>query len=189
MNINYDELKKQALVRALGLEKYVYIRENYNKCNVSENEEFQKTFNAFYRVRRDEKWRKKFYKYFEKVKNNPNIEFTTIVKDLLLETGNIEASFASKLLSTINPNMPIWDQYVLKNLNLRVKGKTKGERLVSTFEVYHCIMLKENKLLKDKNINEEIIKFKAEFKEYKISNIKVLDYLLWNNRDDEESNI
>ena len=118
MNINYDEFKKQALIRSLGLEKYNYIRENLHKCGVSKDEKFQKTFNAFYRVRRDEEGRNKFYDYFEEKKNISNITFETIIKDIFLRTGNIEASFSSKLLSTINPDMPIWDQYVLKNLDL-----------------------------------------------------------------------
>ena len=34
------------------------------------------------------------------------------------EIGNIEASFSSKMIATIDPNMPIWDRYVMQNLCL-----------------------------------------------------------------------
>ena len=37
----------------------------------------------------------------------------------------IEASFSSKMLATINADMPIWDRYVVQNLCLDLKGKTK----------------------------------------------------------------
>ena len=42
-------------------------------------------------------------------------------------TGNIEASFSSKMLATINTDMPIWDCYVVQNLCLNMKGKTKED--------------------------------------------------------------
>ena len=125
MKYSFKEFQRQAVIRFLALDKYKYIKENLYKCDVSKDPVFQKKFNSFYRVRRDEKWRKKFYNYFEKNKNNTNIGFETILKDLLLETGNIEASFSSKMLSLINNDMPIWDQYVLKNMGLEVKGNSK----------------------------------------------------------------
>lgn len=185
MAINYKKFKRQTIIRALELEKYKYIMDNLYKCNVGNDEKFQKTFNAFYRVRRDEKWRKKFYEYFESIKNFQNITFETIVKDLLIRTGNIEASFSSKLLSTINPNMPIWDQYVLKNLDLEVEGTDKTERMLNTIEVYNEIVRKENEMLKGNEIKTEISKFQEEFKEYKLTDRKALDYLLWNSRGEE----
>lgn len=186
MKYNFKDFQRQAVIRFLALEKYNYIREELYKCDVSKDEIFQKRFNSFFRVRRNETWRKKFYKYFEKNKNNTNITFDIIVKDLLLETGNIEASFSSKLLSTINPNMPIWDQYVLKNLGLEVEGKDKQERLDSTIKVYNDIIRIENDMLKQQDVKEAVRELKEEFKEYNLSDIKALDYLLWNSRDDED---
>lgn len=125
MDYSFKKFQKNAIIRFLALDKYNYIKENINKCDVSSNLEFQKRFNAFYRVRRDAKWRKLFYTYFESIKNKKNITFDEILDYMYKETGNIEASFCSKLLSTINPNMPIWDQYVLKNLNLEVPPPPK----------------------------------------------------------------
>ena len=36
---------------------------------------------------------------------------------LYVETGNIEASFSSKMIATIDSDKPIWDQYVLQNMS------------------------------------------------------------------------
>ena len=185
MIINYENFKRKIIIKALELEKYKYIIDHLYKCDVSKDEKFQKTFNAFYKVRRDEEWRKEFYEYFESIKNFQNITFETIAKDLLIRTGNIESSFSSKLLSTINPNMPIWDQYVLKNLDLKVEGVNKTERLLNAINIYDEIIKKENKMLKEEKVKEEINKLKEEFKEYNLSDIKALDYLLWNSRGED----
>ena len=187
MNYSYKEFQRQSIIRFLSLDKYDYIKENVYKCDVSKDEAFQKKFNSFYRVRRDAKWRRKFYSYFEKNKKNTNLSFEIILKDLLLETGNLEASFSSKLLSTINPNMPIWDQYVLKNLGLKVKGQTKDERLVSIIKTYEEITRIENDMLNKADIKKAVKELQEEFKEYHLSDIKALDYILWNSREDDET--
>ena len=66
MKYNFKEFQRQAVIRFLALEKYNYIRKELYNCDVSKDEMFQKRFNSFFRVRRNETWRKKFYKYFEK---------------------------------------------------------------------------------------------------------------------------
>ena len=182
MDYSFESFQKNSIIRFLALDKYNYIKENIYKCNVSKDKEFQTRFNAFYRVRRDEQWREIFYEYFEKVKNDKDITFDEILDYMYNKTGNIEASFCSKLLSTINPNMPIWDQYVLKNLNLEVFGNTKEERLNNTKTIYKKIIEIENNKLKDSNIQKAIKDFKNYFSEYNLSDIKILDYILWNNR-------
>ena len=133
-------------------------------------------------VRRDEAWRKIFYDYFEKIKFYKKITFEEILKYLYKKTGIIEASFSSKLPAVINPNMPIQDQYILNNLNLKVEGYTKEERLNNTIKVYDEIINIENKLLNKKDIKQAILSFKKEFKEYNLTDMKILDYFIWNNR-------
>lgn len=182
MNYSFKIFQKNAVIRFLALDKYNYIKENIYKCDISKDGEFQKVFNAFYRVRRDEKWRKVFYTYFESIKDKKNITLEEIVSYMYKKTGNIEASFCSKLLSTINPDMPIWDQYVLANLDLDVKGKTKVEKLKDTIAVYNKIIEIEKNKLKQKDIQQAIKDFKEYFPEYNLSDIKILDYILWNSR-------
>lgn len=182
MDYSFKKFKKTAIIRFLALDKYKYLRDNLYKCDVSTAIYYQKRFDAFYRVRRDEKWKNIFFNYFESVKNNKSIKFEEIIKYLYKETGNIEASFSSKMLVTINPNMPIWGQYILSNLNLNVEGKTKKEKLENTIKTYYKIVEIENDKLKEKDIKQTIEDFKDYFSEYNLSDIKILDYILWNNR-------
>lgn len=182
MDYSFKNFQKNAVIRFLALDKYNYIKENIYKCDIINDVEFQTKFNAFYRVRRDDKWRKEFYTYYESIKNKKDISFEEILNFMYNKTGNIEASFCSKLLSTINPNMPIWDQFVLANLDLEVKGKTKYEKLKDTIAVYNKIIEIENDKLKQKDIQQAIKDFKEYFPEYNLSDIKILDYILWNSR-------
>ena len=101
------------------------------------------------------------------------------------EGHNIEASFSSKLLATINPNMPIWDQYVLKNLKIKIVKEEN--RLLSVIKTYEKIIHKEQELLKREDVKIAIKKLQDEFKEYELSDIKALDYILWNSRDLEDN--
>lgn len=182
MNYSFNNFKKTAIIRYLSLDKYKYLKEHLYKCDVSSAKYYQKRFNAFYRVRRDEKWRTIFYNYFESIKNDKCIKFEDILLYLYDKTGNIEASFSSKMLATINPNMPIWDQYVLSNLDLEVKGNNKKEKLKNTIDIYYQIVKIEKDKLKDNEIQKAVTEFKEYFSEYNLSDIKILDYILWNSR-------
>ena len=187
MDYNFITFQKQAIKRFLALDKYKYIRDNLYKCNVSTNKEFQTVFDSFFRVRRDKTWRNIFFTYFQEAKNIDNIRFEDILKYIYENTKDhcIEPSFSSKMLSTINPNMPIWDQFVLENLELKVDGKTKEERLQNTIDTYYKIVKKENEMLEEKEIQESIQLFRNYFKEYDLSDIKILDYLIWNTRKED----
>lgn len=182
MEYSFYKFEKNAIERFLALDKYKYIIEEKNKCNISTNKEYQKTFNRFFMIRRDERWRKIYYTYFEQIKNKKDITFQEIIKYLYNKTGNIEASFSSKMLAIINPNMPIWDQYIISNLELKVEGKDKKERLNNTICIYNEIMKEEKELLKRQDIQQSIKEFKDKYNDYKLTDIKILDYLLWNNR-------
>lgn len=51
-------------------------------------------------------------------------------------TGNVEASFASKMIATLHPDKPIWDSLVLARLGLMFKGMTAQAKLENAVEVY-----------------------------------------------------
>ena len=182
MDYSFRSFQKNSIIRFLALEKYNEIKEKLYKCDVSKDKEFQTAFNAFYRVRRKEKWRNVFYTYFETIKTRKDVSFDEILDYIFENTGNIEASFSSKMLSTINPEMPIWDRYVIINLRLNVIGSTKEERLESTKWAYRQIISIENELLKKEDIKQTIKEFREYLPEYELSDTKILDYIIWNNR-------
>ena len=119
MRIDVKGILQNRLASSLGLDKYQYIMEHVMKTDVSADEDFQRIFNGFYIVRRNEEWRNVYYSYFEKVKNSKPT-FEDIITYLFEKTGNVEPSFSSKMLATIIPEKPIWDRYVVQNLNINL---------------------------------------------------------------------
>lgn len=105
-----------------GIEKYLKIKDLYPKTNFNVNSDFAKAFGAFYLVRRNEAWRKMFFDLFKEMREEPDkADFETILKELNSRLtklkgsvrSTVEASFASKMLHTIDNDSPIWDRKVI----------------------------------------------------------------------------
>lgn len=168
-----------------GLKKYAKILEVYkNTKDVSKDYDFQRMYDAFYRVRRNEEWRKYYFKLMQEARTK-EMTFEDILNSICDNTGNIEASFSSKLLSTINPNMPIWDQYVLMNLGLKPTPQymDKELRLIASVEIYDSICEWYSNRINSDIGKTELELFNKSFPKYTwISDVKKIDFLLWSKR-------
>lgn len=182
MNFDVNKVFQDRLAASMGLDKYNFIMDRVWKSNVSLDADFQRIFNDFYIVRRNEEWRKVYYGYFEKMKTETPT-FANILTYLYEQTGNIEPSFSSKMLATIYPNQPIWDQYVVQNLNLELVGKTKAERLQNAIALYSEIEKWYASFMQTPKATECVEAFDRLLPDYKhISNIKKIDSILWSIR-------
>ena len=84
------------IAESMGFDKYKMIIEHVRKVDVSTDLDFQRTYNGFYRIRRNAEWRATYYGLFEEIKNS-SPAFEQIIRTLYRDTGNIEASFSSSL--------------------------------------------------------------------------------------------
>ena len=89
------------------LQKYEKIMELFHSVDVSVNEEFQRTFNGFYQRRR----KPDFYKVSTFFSNHTKykITFAEVLQYFFMSDLVACGFFSSKVVATINPNMPIWD--------------------------------------------------------------------------------
>ena len=176
------KLLEDQFARSLALDKYKLILNNVKAVDVSKDFGFQKMFNAFFRIRRNAEWRECFYELFECAKKN-HFTFEEIINGLYMQTGNVEASFSSKMLATIDQDKPIWDQYVLHNLGLELKGKTSQERIKNAAMIYSQIEDWFDEYLQTDEAYENIVEFDRWFPSYTwLSAVKKIDYLLWSKR-------
>ncbi len=165
-----------------GIEKYAEIMRDFPNVNVESDKNFQKKFNGFYRVRRNEAWQKVYYAILERGKKQ-SLSFEEVLREIYNETGRVESSFASKLIHTLNNDMPIWDRFVLQNL-----GKTmpicKGEKkLKKAIRIYNEIIVWYKESVGKEEIKEKIDDFDQVFPEYAwFSKTKKLDFILWQMR-------
>ena len=116
-----------------AMQHYISIMNKVWNTDVSADKDFQREFNHFYRIRRNEEWRKKLYRIFEDTKQKTTPDFAEVLEELYAQTGNVEASFSSKMVATLNPNKPIWDSMVLSVLLL--KPETKNGKAFTRFSI------------------------------------------------------
>ena len=145
-----------------------------------ERPEFQRKYDAFYRVRRDEAWRKEYFRLMTTYGKRGNASFGEILLRLHQATGQIEASFASKMLATLDPDMPIWDSKVLAALQLRLAGSSPNIRFSNAVVLYERICKWYQDYLKTDAATEMLHRFDKEFPEFQImSQTKKIDFILW----------
>ncbi len=181
--VNLTDALQRLAQRRNDLIKYTDIMKHADtpKCR-----EFQKNYNGFYRVRRNEAWREKYFALMEDLKGKRHTTFEEILSRLYHETGLIEASYASKMLATINHDMPIWDSVVLKTLaplQLVTIGKTAELRMQNIIASYERICRWYKGFMKTECAREWIERFDREFPECKeFSSVKKIDFILWASR-------
>ena len=172
--IKASEVLRAQLAHSLGLDSYAQIM-----CGNPTSPEFQRLFNGYYRVRRDKKWREHYYRLFLNAREN-RYTFEQIITELFDKTKNVEASFSSKMLATIDASKPVWDQYVLMNLGLELKGKSREEKLQNAIALYKRIEVWYADYLVTSEARENIEVFNFMLPEYSwLSDTKKIDCLLW----------
>ncbi len=175
--LNATQILQIQLARGLGLDRYSEIM-----LGDPSSPDFQRLFNGYYRIRRNEEWRRHYYMLFCKARTE-RFSFEQIINELYDLTGNVEASFSSKMVATIDASKPVWDQYVLQNLGLELSGKTKKEKLQNAVCLYDQIEKWYFDYLKTTEARENIAEFNRLLPDYTwISDTKKIDCLLWSKR-------
>lgn len=166
-----------------GLEKYVWLQRNRDAVDVEVNAEYQRKFNHFYRVRRGATWQGYFYALLQGQKRKgQRVAFRGVLDALYAATNRYEASFASKLVATIDPTKPVIDSVVLRNLGLRLPHASAVNR-PSLIEALHKELAAQFKeYLQTSDGRYLVAKFKKIYPNADITEIKMLDLVLWQTR-------
>lgn len=161
------------------VEKYCRIQAGWRTTDVRADKEFQRTFNGFYRVRRAGAWQYEFYRVMEAQKAAP-ASFRKVLLDLFATTGRVEASFASKLVATVDPNSPVIDSVVLRHVGLRVTASGPADRRIERgVEVHIALGDLYAAYLSQSGGLELVAKFRERYPNADVTDVKVLDFVLW----------
>ncbi len=177
MEPNWDKIRE-------GLKKYKWLKNNFNKVNVETDPEFQRLYNGFYKIRQKPK---EFYTVFYSKLESSKKEKPTFTDVLIyfrknLPSHSLEASFSSKLVATLDPNLPVWDTEVLRNLKLKKPYAKDKDRLRKTIELYNKIKDWYVEHLNSKEGKAKLLEFDRRFPNSGISDIKKIDLILWQTR-------
>lgn len=175
------------LARRGSVETYVEIMTAVKDDGFRLTPDFKNKFNHFYRIiNPDVKWQDRFYDLFADLKKGSNYCFRCVLWELSGESQQVYPSFASKLLHTFNPKLPIWDSFILKSLGLEMKGKSKNlnGKIEECCRIYQNICDAFTSHLGDAGVLKAIEEFNKRFPKYagNISDAKKLDFILWSNR-------
>lgn len=189
-----DKVVSESLAMFFELKKYNEIMLRVRDTNIAKDFDFQRKYVGFYKVRRGAKWREKYFGLMENYKNIPFIGqelFKELLTELYSVEGNkqkcIEVSFASKLIATINPDMPIWDSKVLEAVGLTEEWKSYDgcevdKRIEAAAKIYGKLEKLCNDLISSAEGEKCIEEFNKLFPNSNISEMKIIDYWLWSKR-------
>jgi hypothetical protein len=166
---------------AQGLQKYVWLQAMRDASDLRSDPLFRRQFNHFYRVRRNKEWQDKFYELLENFKGAA-IGFPDVFDALYQATGRCEASFASKLLATLDPHMPVIDSIVLRNLQLRLPAASAKDRVSRIHQLHASLLACFTDYLATEDGKYLVTRFREAYAGIDISEIKVLDLVLWQTR-------
>ena len=166
-----------------GIDKYQYLRGRLFETDVSTDKDFQKAFNGFFRMgRRSEEYYADYYWYLQQNKMN-GINFADALAFLYNKYGKLEMSFVSKMVAIVNPVFPIWDSVVTKgHFGITAPYANAKDRLHKGIEKYenycHCY----DTYMQSTSAKEKIAEFERLFPRTDISDVKKLDFMLWQER-------
>ncbi len=178
-------MDKEEIISAIkrarkGIGQYLEIMDLFHSTDVSIDTEFQRKFNAFYRVRqRPTNWYKTYYSFMQQQKGK-NPSFSRVLRYLYSELGRYEPSFSSKFVATHNPDLPIWDRFVLEFTGIRPPYYSDPKKLFKAEEKY-----KEIKNWYERYLTSDdgmlIVKMFDELvpEHNRISKLKKIDFVLW----------
>jgi len=167
---------------AKGLQQYQWLQSRFAELDEFYGDrDFRRHFNHFYKVRRGDTWQRHFYGLMGRAKQQ-RLEFPAVLDLLHKATGRCEASFASKLVATLDPSKPVLDAHVLKNLGLHLPLPKAPRRTARVCEIYEEIASRFSVFLKTKAGAYLVTAFSHTYPTATITDVKMLDLVLWQTR-------
>lgn len=178
-NLSNAQIEDLILLVRDGLMKYEWIQNNFRKVDVSQDKYFQKRFNGFYVIQRKSiGWYQAYYSIFEDSKTK-NMTFRDVLLAIHEKTGNVEASFSSKLVATNDPHKAVIDSVVFSNLGLSLPRYGEKNRLEKVCEAYENLNHIMQDLLKTSWAVHLINEFRKTYPKSLTTEMKILDLALW----------
>lgn len=166
-----------------GIEKYQFLRQQLFSKDVSTDRDFQKTFNGFFRMgRRTAAYYNDYYRYLQQHKET-GISFAEALTYFYQNHGRLEMSFISKMVAIVDPTFPIWDSIVTKgHFGIVAPYVYANNRLQKGIALYEEYCRCYDTYMQSMVAKEKIAKFKMLFPEVDITDVKKLDFMLWQER-------
>lgn len=143
----------------------------------------RRSYNGFYRVRRGQPWQSAYFDLMYQTQKH-EYGFSVVLTALHRATGRHEASFASKLLATLDTSQPVIDSVVLKNLGCKLPTatSTSTQRLQRIVALHSDLQQNVQSFLSSVEGRTLVAQFKTSFPRHAVSDEKAVDLVLWQMR-------
>jgi len=179
INLTIEKIENALPNIRIGLEKYLLIQKMVEQFEFYNDPLFRRKFNGFYRMRRGGEFQNQFFLIFD----SGNIDFEYVLQRIFNFSGRYEASFASKLIATIDPGFPVIDKHVLNNLNLSRPQPKDLDKLNSWLNIYNRLISEFTTYLTSETGLYLLRRFDEMYPYASgIDPIKKLDFILWQSR-------
>lgn len=176
--VNWGNIEK-------GLLNYKEIMSLF-KCseNIDKDEVLQRRYKSFYKMntaRKDAQFYKIYFRVLKKAKEGDSIDLLSVLSHLKRISNKNEISFASKLLATIDPKLPIWDSRVRNHVNEMsdLKLKASYRTIEECVQAYNSLLSWYRDFMKTDRAKKMIAEFDSHFPNQKITSIKKVDFIFW----------
>ena len=169
--------------------EYLWLQQQYANTNIIQNEVYKNRYSIFWRLnqaRLSQDFKNHYFELLQNIRNHNQQTISNII-DTLYEIRingirKIQFSFVTKLLHTMNNNLPIYDSLIkdfffFSKINPNLEYEDKKHRLINQYNFltseYQRIL--ENDLLIS-SIN--FVRDKCQLNEL-VTDIKIIDSIIW----------
>lgn len=179
-------LTRSAVIEALksvapGLALYREIQCRVWKTDVRFDRDFQKLFNRFYVVRLKLEKQPVLYAELEREKTDRR-GFEAVLRAMHAQLNRVDASFASKVVATVDPTQPVIDSLVLGNVGLRLPTTQSRRRLERIVEVHRELADWYRATLASEAGQRALEEFDLAYPGTDLTDLKKLDLIIWQMR-------
>ncbi len=180
-----DEIRSAVADLERPIRDYRWLIDEVRRLDVTTDADFQRRYNHFWRVRKNATWRAAYYELLERAKR-AGTDFPTALRAMHARTGRIEASFSSKLVATLDPDMPVIDAFVLKFFGLRLPYPYQDDRIGKTIDVYERVAAGIDAIVRSDAMPRVRAAFAERYPTAALSDVKMVDFVLWQVRGERQ---
>jgi hypothetical protein len=182
-----EENVKDALTRLSSVGQYITLMEMLPKVNVFKDKIFRKSYEEFYKLklrRFPAEFKDAYFKFMQKNKGNASLTFEKVLAHLRTFRGTVEASFSAKLLHTLRPDFPTWDQWIGKHTGIKIPRSGSGakDQFTVAVERYGKLTACFNNYIQSKNGKATLRLFNRYYPAFSLTDTKKIDLVLWQMR-------
>ena len=164
-----------------GLIKYSCISSSFeNSLDIRKDMDFPKKYKGFYRMRRNQIFCDSYFKIMYEHKSEKKLNFCNLINKIYKAENKKEISFTSKLMATINPDLPIWDSKVINYITTHFKFIPKKIKNIddACYNYFELLEWYKN-FMRSRNANRMLNEFNSKFPNANITELKKIDLMLW----------